>query len=292
MLIVFLGKGTCAPRTVAVLLLLGAFVLAGQSAPVKAQSSAEAAPIRANGVDAHYRINWLGAHIGDFRFKSSISQQRYELRATADVSVFFGAVTWRGTTVSSGTLTPRGPVPSNYSFRYRNGEKGEKVEMSFAHRSVREVSIDPPARLSSRRIPITESHLRNVVDPLSAVILLSQTYATRNGEQACNRRIPVFDGKLRYDLALSYKGKRNIGRDGNLRGTAYVCRVRYIPVAGHKPSKEENDYVTGNSGIEVWLVPLPEAGLMVPYYLSIPTPAGSASMISAKFKVDTGNGRS
>lgn len=156
--------------------------------------AAEAAPIRANAVDAHYRITWLGTHIGDFRFKSSIANQRYELRATADVSVFFGAVTWKGTTTSSGVITAAGPVPSSYSFRYRTGEKQENVEVRFQNRSVRDVSVDPPSRVSARRVPITDTHLRNVVDPLSAVILLSQTYSTRSGEQACSRRIPIFDG--------------------------------------------------------------------------------------------------
>jgi hypothetical protein len=256
-----------------------------------AQEEAEAAPIRAANVDAVYSINWLGAHIGDFKFKSTIANQHYELQAKADISVFFGAVTWTGTTTSSGTLTSKGPVPSSYSFRYVSGNRGEKVDMRFAQHSVRDVSISPPSHPSSRKVPVTAENLRNVVDPLSAVILLSQTIPSRSGEKACSRRIPIFDGKLRYDLILSYKGKQSIGNRGNLHGTAYVCRVNYQPVAGHKPSKDENDYVTGNSGIEVWLVPMPEAGLMVPYYITVPTPAGSASIISARFDVET-NGRS
>lgn len=270
---------------------LGGVVAPPPSWPEEAEA-AVASPIRASSVDAHYRINWLGAHIGDFRFNSVIENRRYELRATADVSVFFGAITWKGVTTSSGILTPSGPLPSTYSFRYRTGDKGENVELRFAQRAVRNVSINPPARQSSRQVPITESHLRNVVDPLSAVILLAQTYSFQDGERACARRIPIFDGKLRYDLVLSYKGKQKIGNRGNLRGTAYVCRVKYVPVAGHKPKKDDNDYVTGNSGIEVWLVPMREAGLMVPYYISVPTPAGSASVISARFEVDMKGGRS
>jgi hypothetical protein len=257
-----------------------------------AQEEAEAAPIRASNVDAHYTINWLGAHIGDFRFKSNISNHRYELRATADISVFFGAVTWKGTTTSTGTLTSTGPAPSSYSFRYSTGNRGEKVDMRFSQRRVRDVSINPPVHASMHRVPVTAENLRNVVDPLSAVILLAQTIPSHSGEQACSRRIPIFDGKLRYDLVLSYKGKQSIGNRGNLHGTAYVCRVKYVPVAGHKPSKDNEDYVTGNTGIEVWLVPMPEAGLMVPYYITVPTPAGSASMTATRFDVDNANGRS
>jgi hypothetical protein len=254
--------------------------------------SAEAAIVRPASVDAHYRIQWLGAHIGDFKFKSTVANQKYELRATADVSVFFGAVTWKGVTESAGYLSPSGPSPSSYKFRFRTGEKRENVEMRFAQRMVRDISIEPVFRPSSRRVPITESHLRNVVDPLSAAILVSQSGTARNGEQACNRRVPIFDGKLRYDLVFSFKTTRSVEKRGSIGGTAYVCRVRYVPVAGHKPSKDDDDYITDNSGIEVWLVPMPEANLMVPYYVTIPTPAGAASMIAAKFDVDMRGDRS
>jgi hypothetical protein len=53
----------------------------------------------------------------------------------------------------------------------------------------------------------------------------------------------------------------------------------------------DNDYAAGNTGIEVWLVPVPEAGLIVPYYVQVPTPAGTASMVTAKFDVQTPSGR-
>ncbi len=56
-------------------------------------------------------------------------------------------------------------------------------------------------------------------------------------------------------------------------------------------TKWGNDYASGNTGIEVWLVPVPEAGLIVPYYIHVPTPAGTASMVTAKFDVQTPTGR-
>lgn len=253
---------------------------------------AEFASIRASDVNAVYQIRWLGAHIGDFRFHSTITNRQYTLQANADISVFFGTVSWKGSTTSRGLVTGNGPVPQNYSFRYSTNDRREAVELRFAQRAVQDIIISPPHHPSSRHVPITPAHLQNVVDPLSAVILLSQTRLAQHGNSACNRRLPIFDGKTRYDLVLMPKGTRSIGNTGKLRGTAYVCGVRYIPIAGHKLGKRgEGDYVTGNTGIEIWLVPLPEAGLMVPYYISVPTPAGTASMITAKFDVETPSGR-
>src|SRR5262249_37555300 len=217
--------------------------------------------IRASTVNAVYGIHWLGAHIGDFRIRSSITNRRYSLQANADVSVFFGAVSWQGVTSSYGLMTANGPVPQNYSFRYATNDRREAIELRFQQKMVQDIIINPPFHPSSRNVPITAGDLQNVVDPLSAVVLLSQARLNRHGGDACDKRIPIFDGRIRYDLVLSPKGTRSIGGAGRLRGTAYVCRVGYVPIAGHKLGKQGGDYATGNTGIEVWLVPVPEAGL-------------------------------
>lgn len=251
----------------------------------------EPASIRASTVNAVYSIKWLGTYIGDFKLRSSITNRQYSLQAHADISVFFGTVSWQGVTSSRGYMTANGPVPQSYSFRYATNDRREAIELRFTQRTVQDIIINPPQRVSSRSVPVTSAHLQNVVDPLSAVVLLAQASLSHHGSDACNRRLPIFDGKTRYDLVLSPKGTRNIGNSGKLKGTAYVCSVRYVPIAGHKPGRGDNDYATGNLGIEVWLVPLPEAGLMVPYYIHVPTPAGAASLVTAKFDVETRSGR-
>lgn len=246
--------------------------------------------IRASSVNAVYNIHFLGAHIGDFKIHSSITSRQYQLQANADISVFFGAVNWRGVTTSYGLMTANGPVPQNYTFHYATSDRREAVEIRFQQRMVQDIIINPPAHPGSRNVPITAADLQNVVDPLSAVILLSQARLSRfGGADACNKRLPIFDGKIRYDLVLSPKGTRSIGNSGKLQGTAYVCHVSYVPIAGHKQGK--GDYAAGNTGIEIWLVPMPEAGLLVPYYVHVPTPAGTASMVTAKFDVETPGGR-
>jgi hypothetical protein len=254
--------------------------------------NAEDFAVRASNVNAVYNISWLGANIGSFRIRSSITNRQYTISANADVSVFFGTVTWQGVTNSRGLMTANGPVPQNYTFRYSTNDKREAIELRFQQRMVQDIIINPPQHPGARNVPITAAHLQNVLDPLSALVLLSQARQSRHSGDACNKRLPIFDGKTRYDLVLSPKGTRTIGTTGKLRGTAYVCSVRYVPLGGHRLGKHgENDYATGNTGIEVWLVPVPEAGLLVPYYVHVPTPAGTASMVTSKFDVDTPSGR-
>lgn len=254
--------------------------------------NAEDFAVRASNVNAVYNISWLGANIGSFRIRSSITNRQYTIQANADVSVFFGTVTWQGVTNSRGLMTANGPVPQNYQFRYSTNDRREAVELRFQQKMVQDIIINPPQHPGARNVPITAAHLQNVVDPLSAVVLLSQARLSRHNGDACNKRLPIFDGKTRYDLVLAPKGTRSIGTTGKLRGTAYVCSVRYVPLGGHRLGKQgENDYATGNTGIEVWLVPVPEAGLLVPYYVHVPTPAGTASMVTSKFDLETPSGR-
>lgn len=249
-----------------------------------------AAVIRPSTVNALYNIHFLGAHIGDFKIRSSINTRQYSLQANADIDFLFGTVSWKGVTSSYGLMTANGPAPQNYAFRYATSDKREAVEIRFQQRMVQDIIINPPSHPSARTVPITSSDLQNVVDPLSALVLLSQARASRlSSGDVCNKRLPIFDGKLRYDLVLSPKGTHSISGVGKLRGTAYVCRVTYVPIAGHKAGKA--DYASGNSGIEIWLVPMQEAGLLVPYYVQVPTPAGTASMVSARFDVETSAGR-
>ena len=68
-----------------------------------------------------------------------------------------------------------------------------------------------------------------------------------------------------------------------------MCRVNYVPIAGHKAGKS-GDYATGNWD-RIWLVPMPEAGLLVPYYVHVPTPAGPSPWWRQNFDVETSAGR-
>ncbi len=209
----------------------------------KAEEAADLA-VRASTVDALYQISWLGTHIGDFRIKSSITTRQYSLQANAELSVFFGTFSWQGATTSTGLMTANGPVPQNYSFRYATNDRRESVELRFQKRMVQDILVNPPQYPGARHVPITAAHLQNVLDPLSAIVLLSQ--ARLNRGEACNKRLPIFDGKIRYDLVLSPKGTRTIGSSGKLRGTAYVCSVRYVPIAGHKMGKQ------GENEVAIW----------------------------------------
>ena len=239
-------------------------------------------------VTTKYAINFNGINIGDFKLTAAIANGEYNVSAQASISLLAGILfEWSGHTSSSGRIMRRGPLPYAYSFGYKTSEKSEKVDVKFSNNVVREIAVNPPQRPSSLRIPVTRKHMQNVVDPLSAVVMLTNIGVNKSGQEVCDRRLPIFDGKARYDLQLSYKSSRNITAANGYKGPAYICKVKYIPIAGHRPGDEESNYAARNEGNEVWMMPVPQAALYVPYYIYVPTPVGTATITSTGFDIDT-----
>lgn len=242
-------------------------------------------------ITTSYNINFNGLNIGDFKLWSRLNPQDYELKARARISVLAGLLfDWRGDTSSSGTVRANRPRPSSYSFGYSTSERRETIEVEFSGNLVSDVAVNPPSRRAGSIVPIERKHMRNVLDPLSALVLLTNVGSDKNGREVCTRRLPIFDGKARYDLKLSYKKSTNVNTS-EYTGRAYVCKVKFRPIAGHRRGDQESEYAAKNEGIEVWMIPQRKADLFVPYYVYIPTQVGSVSMTSAGFSVEKGGAR-
>ncbi len=247
-------------------------------------------------VRALYRITFAGFDLGRFEFTSNVNGNGYSLSGRASISAIFGAFKWRGETRSSGRFTGAGPKPLKYAFAFKSNSKRGRIDMqrpANVQPAVWKVSAEPPIRPSRKRVPVRAHHLTKALDPLSAVMALTVARRGVRGTNPCRRRIPIFDGKQRFDLVLSHKKTVRLEgvRSRGISRSAYVCRVRYVPIAGHKMNKETK-YMARTTGIEVWMMPVPRANLFVPYYIAIPTVAGYAALTSERIDINTpGGGR-
>jgi hypothetical protein len=270
-------------RLVVLAIAFGMTLLAGHS------SQAEPTDGKPTKVKANYGINFNGINIGDIKLAATLANSEYTVNANAQISVLAGMLfDWNGTTASSGRVMSRGPLPYSYSFGYKTSEKSEKIDVKFSNNVVREIAVNPPQRPSAARIPVTRKHMQNVVDPLSAVVMLTNVGANKSGADVCAKRLPIFDGKARYDLQLSFKGTKSINASNGYKGPAYICKVKFIPIAGHKPGDEDSTYASKNEGMEVWMMPVAKAGLYIPYYIYLPTAVGTATLTSSGLDVDVG----
>lgn len=233
-------------------------------------------------VNADYNITFNGFDIGSFKFQSAINGRGYVLDGDAELSALLGAFKWRGVTRASGNVSSRDPKPAGYTFTFKGAARSGSVKLGFNKDRISNVSLVPPIPDADDTVPVKKEHLKGALDPLSAVMALTRPVGN-NGP--CERVIPVFDGKQRFDLRLSYRRQEPIKetKQSGQPGIAIVCSVRYVPIAGYSPAEVEQ--MAENDGIEVALRPVPSANLYVPYEIRIPTVAGSVILSSSRVDI-------
>lgn len=253
----------------------------GSFASPLAPAAAEPWPSR---VDATYRIAFNGFDVGQFDLQATVTGSSYTVHGDARLSALLGAFKWEGATRTSGSLAGSTPKPAGYTFDFSGIGKQGSIKLGFTQSSVTSVSNTPPSPPAPDAVPVHTPHLKDVLDPLSAVLALSRT----NGGNPCQKRIPIFDGKQRFDLVLSFVRQQAVAetRPSGQPGVAFVCRVRYVPIAGHRMTAETK-HMASTDGIEISLRPVPSADLFVPYQISIPTGAGTATLTSERVNIVT-----
>lgn len=240
-------------------------------------------------VNAEYRVNVAGIDLGTFHFVSTVKDRSYSLSGYSKLKIGFGLVTWVGRASSSGTIDPgasheRGIRPAGYQYEYKLKKKSGGARFDFDPSGVKDIKLDPPREPSAEIVPTRPEHLKGVFDPLSALIALSRGTSA----SPCNRRIGVFDGKHRFDIQLSARRQERVveKKPSGQPLLAYVCRVRYIPVAGHKNNREVRE-MARNDRIEVAMRPIPSANMMAPYRITIPTSIGTTYIYARRIDILT-----
>jgi hypothetical protein len=151
------------------------------------------------------------------------------------------------------------------------------------------VSTQPPNQPSLHVVPVTKEQLQGVLDPVTAMFLYVRSDNPNGDLKVCDHTVPVFDGVQRYDLVL--KPKRTVRLQKNAStaysGFAAVCRVKFIPISGHRMDDPDIRLMSQSNEIEVWLVSLPKSAMYVPYRIVLPTIGGYASATSSFLKIQT-----
>ena len=237
-------------------------------------------------VSARYRLQFNGFEVGFYDFTSHFSGNTYSATGTTRISALFGAFKWTGSFSGSGSLDGSAPHPANYQMNSKAKSKINSVTIGFDATGVASVALVPNKPPHPDAIPLKPDNLKHVFDPMAATLAISSTSAP----EACNRTIPVFDGKARFDLKLSLKGREAI-KDKQPTGQPaelIVCRVKYIPIAGHKPNDFVHPWIDYDH-IEIALRAIPSAGIYVPYRVKVPSTIGPAVMDAQSINITAAN---
>lgn len=235
-----------------------------------------------------YGISIAGIPIGNARVNTVFNGKKFKISAngrTAGVSRLVSD--GRGTLHAEGVVGKNRAFPSSFSMDTVDDKLVTKVRMSMSKGNIRRLVAAPPLSKRADRIPVLKQHHRNILDPLSAFMVPLDRDGKIEPAKACNRTIPVFDGWQRFNVRLSFSTTKNAklgGHDG-YNGPVVVCNARYVPIAGHRPTRKTTVYLANNQKMELWLAPIKGVPTLVPVHLKIGTKIGSLTLSASIFQV-------
>ncbi|MFG1345257.1 DUF3108 domain-containing protein [Xanthobacter autotrophicus DSM 431] len=241
-------------------------------------------------LNAKYTLTVGGVELGRGSIVVEAGDAAYEISGSARVTGVLRAVSsGKGVAAARGALSGSKMVPRVYALNAEADGKEETARLAMSGGAVKEMDVEPPLKPYPDRVPITPDALQNVLDPMSGAFVYVPGSADLLSSAACDRSVPVFDGRQRYDIALSYLRTEKVKAEG-YNGQAVVCSVRYNPVSGHRPTRYTVKYMMENKDIFVWLVPVAGTRLLAPFKISVATMIGTALLQAESFETQAKNG--
>jgi hypothetical protein len=244
-----------------------------------------AAPAMAQGrLEAEYVATLAGIPIGHGNWIIDIANDHYTAAAsgatTGLVKFFTGA---HGTGAARGSVAGGQPVPASYGATIMYDRRTDDVRLTLTGGNVTEYAVEPPLPPVAERIPITEADRHGVFDPMTSMLNRVAGNGDPVSPDACHRRVPVFDGRVRYDLRSEFKRIETVKAERGYEGPAVVCAVYFTPISGYVPDRPAIKYLVALRDAEVWLVPISGTRVLVPFRFSMPTPLGTGLLQATSF---------
>ena len=115
--------------------------------------------------------------------------------------------------------------PRRYITISRESEGGKRLKLKYADDG--EITIETDQTLATDELAARAQRGHGTIDPLSALLTLIETLAETG---SCDAKIPVFDGKRRYDLVSTAADTE----DG------VACRVALEQIAGFRSREKDS----------------------------------------------------
>lgn len=250
-------------------------------------------------VRARYAMTMAGFDIGTATLQSGLDRKSYDINLSMRMTGLAKFITGgKGAVTARGALGDARVTPTAYALNTRTSDKGQVIRFALAGGAVRQLSVEPPPKSRANIVPVSEADKRGVLDPLSAIIMPVTGGGEALNESACNRKLPIFDGRQRFDITLRYdrmetaKPDRSENADPDAKagyeGKVVVCRASYKAISGHRPGRESVTFMENNRDIEVWLAPVAGAKALMPWKISVRTQYGTLVVTATSFVVDGG----
>jgi len=243
-------------------------------------------PARATSVRAKYTVFYLGLPVGDLETVKTFGVSTYQTSVDARVAGVATIVSnFRMNMKSNGIIRKDVVQPNNFAAEETGSGESQSMRMTLVGGSVKSAEIVPPVKDLDQRVPLLDEHKRNIVDPASALIMTVPSGQDPLGPSACNRTFRMFDGFSRSDIALEFVKTEDVNTSG-YQGRVSVCSVRYLPIAGHKPTAAMTTFMQSNTRMEIRLAPIPDTQQLLVVSATIPLQVGTASLQIEELQIE------
>jgi len=156
---------------------------------------------------ASYDFYIGGLPIAEISFNGSVSPLEYTANSTVKTRGLLELlVSGRVQAGAEGYRHTKGHLaPDRYRTQYTTRSEARNVSMAYSG-EVANVSITPPEE--KKPYDTSASQHPQTLDPVTAAVTMMNP---RRFQDLCNRTIPVFDGKRRYDIVLLPVSRRPAG---------------------------------------------------------------------------------
>jgi hypothetical protein len=235
-------------------------------------------------LEAEYVASVAGIPIGRGNWVIEIADDQYTAAAsgttTGILRLFTGA---RGTGAARGTTSGGQLVPTSYAATITYDRRVDDVHIALTNGNVKDYSVEPPLPPHPDRIPVSDADRRGVTDPMTSALNRVGGAGDPVSPEACNRKVAVFDGRVRYDLHSEFKRMETVKAERGYQGPAVVCAVYFTPISGYVPARPAIKFLIELRDAEVWLAPISGTRVLVPFRFAMPTPIGMGLLQATEF---------
>jgi hypothetical protein len=243
----------------------------------------------ASTLELSYDLYVGGIPLGKVAMSSRFQGRDYKAISTLETAGIVNAFWQSKIEAASNGLMERGDVrPALYdSYSQNRNAERRQVTLTFGPEGPKSLYSDPP--YPETRYAVSEDQQRRTLDPLSAAVFLTNSVNAENAKP-CETVAPVFDGRRRYDVSLSFVKKADVRMDNGLyQGPVSVCQVKYSQIAGYQQTLVQQGKKL--PAMFAWVTPVksrldPSRQYMLPLRVWAETEYGIVVALASSAKVD------
>jgi len=223
-----------------------------------------------------YTGSVLFLKVADISLSAAFSDETYSAAASFQSA---GLLSWFDDTdieaTTSGYRVETGLSPYRYEHTNHASNKGRVVGIDFEDGTAMP-DVQPP--FGSMGDPAaTDEERAGALDPVSALLqIITAIPSSETGQ--CEGRVPIFDGKARYNLRLNNVGTDEV-RTRGWRGEALRCQAFIEPISGYdegdRPSEDDT-----NRPVTIWMAEIED--ILVPVRFRAQTEMGSINIVASR----------